>query len=510
MADVVLIYFHNKDDLVHIPMGLLYIGTYLTHTGFKVKIHNYIKDNNEGLTEEEFRNLKGDLKDATCIGFSVLTTQVQRSLELSKKVKTTLPKLSIVWGGVHPTLFPKSTCSNSNIDFVVINEGEEPLIELVKHLKSKNKNFKDIPNLVFKKNNKVIINKEGKLLKFENSPIPDWRLLDDFVKKNIIYHFQGIAYKFVEIHTGRGCPYRCTFCLNAILFGKSRRSRSPESIIKEIKLLKKNYNVNLIKFRDENFFINKEFLNELCNDILKENLNIKWWTTARANYFDKFDDQFLQKLKKSGCFHLLIGAESGSSKILKAIKKDITPEQLISCAEKCIKHGIVPNFSFMVGFPDENLEDIKATINLMVKLKSISNDVAITGPHLLRPYPGGELYETLRDKFGDYLKDKSLEEWATSEKLFNIFLKPSDLPWIKDPELIEIVVEYTSRMFNSLSKAPLWVRLFADLKSKLYKIGIYSYLYSKNKFTRNLAKNYLKALDSIKKRSRVYVKDYIN
>ena len=98
MVKVLLVYFHNKDDLQHIPIGLLYIATYLEKNGISVKIINYIKNSEEDLTVEEYKILDEELKDVVCVGFSVLTTQIQRSLVLSKYLKKiiSLLKLSII------------------------------------------------------------------------------------------------------------------------------------------------------------------------------------------------------------------------------------------------------------------------------------------------------------------------------------------------------------------------------------------------------------------------------
>jgi len=510
VVKVLLVYFHNKDDLQHIPIGLLDIATCLEKNNIPVKIINYIKNFEEDLTIEEYKILDEDLKDVVCVGFSVLTTQIQRSLVLSKYLKKINSKLSIVWGGVHPTLFPKAVCSNENVDFVVVNEGEMPFVELVQMLITKKNDFSKIKSLVYKKNGVVIQNLPAPLLDFVNSPIPNYDLVDDFIKKYSYYYFQGKKYKFVEVHSGRGCPYRCTFCLNDILFGKTRRSRSVESIIEEIKLLKERYNGTFIKLRDENFFMIKKYVENFCDALEKENLHIKWWTSARASFFDNATPELMLKLKKSGCFHLLIGAESGSDKILKQIKKDITPKQLIKSAKVCVKYGIVPNYSFMTGFSNEDVIDIKATLKLMRRLKRISPYVNITGPHLLRPYPGGVLYDELKENYSDFFKNKTLEQWATSEKFSEVYLKPADLPWIKDPKLIEVIVNYAPRMFNSLVRVPFYVKFMGDLKSFAYFIGVYWFLSSKKKIVRRSALMYLHFIDIIKNNLRSYFKGYVN
>ncbi len=128
---------------------------------------------------------------------------------------------------------------------------------------------------------------------------------------------------------------------------------------------------------------------------MNSGLDIPWETTVRANYIKKgmIDDSFMERLKKSGCYLLSFGAESGSPAILKKIQKDINAEEILNSAKLCLKHNIIPQYSFMIGLPGESKKDMKLTLKLIDKLVKLSDKVQILGPQAFRPYPGSPLYE---------------------------------------------------------------------------------------------------------------------
>lgn len=496
MANVVLIYIYHDVDQFLISFGNLYIGTYLQEHGYSVKLFNFIIGKDKKLSDKDLSELKEELKDCICVGFSVMTKQVPKSLELSKLIKELKPEVPIVWGGTHPFLFPEQTVSNELVDFVVIGEGEYPMLELVNTLKNKKDDFKNIKGLVFKKDKKIIINPRQGFFNDLDTLIPDWSLVEDFVKKNISYFIFGGNYRYVEVHTGRGCPYDCTYCINTVLYGRHRKQRSVDSIIKEIKILMEKFNPTLIKMRDENFFLDKNFVIEFCDALKRENIKIKWSALCRVNYFDKFDDKFLRMLKESGCISLGFGAESGSQNILNKLKKGITPKQTYKAAVKCVKYGIFPQFSFMIGLPGETKEDMLKTLKLVKKIKKISHSIGFTEIQVLRPYPGGEVYQECLD-YGLY-EPKTLEEWEDKAKAAFGYLDLETLPWIKEKDVVEVIYKYASKGQNTyvlnLKINPL-LKVIFYLRSNFYWYWSYWFVVSKNKVLRYVLKKNLELVD---------------
>jgi len=502
MSEIILIYIHHKEESICVvPQGTLYLGTHLQNHGFSIKVFNFMIDKDKKLDDNDLKELKKELEDCICVGLSVMTLQVPKSLKLTTLIKSIKPKVNIVWGGTHPTLFPEQTLQNKNIDFVIKGEGEKPLLELAQALKSKRNKFEKINGLVFKKMDKIIQNPQQELFDEFEKMIPNWNLISEFTKKSMEIFVNGNLYRLIEVHTGRGCPYRCTFCINETFFGKSRRFKPINVIIKEIKILIEKFSPTLIKMRDENFFINKRKVEEFCDALKKENINIKWTASCRVNYFDNFDDEFLQKVKDSGCIALSFGAESGSQKCLDYLKKDITPAQIYNAASKCVKYDIFPVFSFMTGLPIEKKEDLLQTLNLIRRIKKISNKVGFTDLQILRPYPGGELYKECLSFGLD--EPKTLEDWEKADKdYFTPYLNAKYLLWIKDPEAVETIAKYVPKGSNnyiaSLNVNPVWKILF-KIRANLFDKLTYKFVETDSKIKKRILKSGLQLIDNTSK-----------
>lgn len=500
MSEVILVYIHHKQGSIRLtPPGIHYIGTYLKNNGFSVRLFNLIVDDDKKIEPKDLKELTKDLANCLCVGFSVMTPQVPKSLHLTKIIKELKPDIKIVWGGAHPTLFSEQVIENEYIDFVITREGEQPMLELIRMLKTKKHNFEDINGLVFKKDNKIVSNPPQGLFKDFEKIMPDWGLVDEFARTTMESYNFGELDKVIWVHTGRGCPYRCTFCINNTFFGKTRRIRPIDSIIEEIRQVIKRFQPTMIFLSDENFFINRGKVEEFSRKLKEAKINIKWSACSRVNYFDNYDDNFLQMIKKSGCKVISFGAESGSQKCLDYLKKDIKPEQTYNAAVKCVRNGIFPLFSFMIGLPPEKKEDILHTFDLIRKIKKLSDRVGFATMQILRPYPGGEIYQDCLNYGFD--EPKKLEGWdQKNDTYFSLHLNAKYLKWIKDPEYIEVIAKYGSKSFNNylcaLDINPL-LKVMIHTRTYLFDKLVYNYIKTDNKIVRQILKVSMVCIDYI-------------
>lgn len=421
MADVLLINPQTemgrkfkKKRIVCTPLGILSIGTYLQKRGYSVKLINT-------MVEEDFmKQILQEASTAKIIGFTVMTAQVPHALMLSKKLKKF--NKPIVWGGIHPDLFKEQTCKHPAVDIVVYREGEETTYQLIKCLEKKG-DLKEVLGIAYKKEGKVIINPPQPLIEI-NKLIsdPHYDLL------NLKAKFSKV--RSLEVETSRGCPYRCTFCMNTIGWKHNWRALSAETILNLLKKLKEKYNVEIIKFREEDFFVNKQRVKDVVDGLLKRDINIKWITNARANYFkdDYINDGFMAKMKKSGLDALYIGVESGSERLREFMKKDITEEQIYRAVELCAKYNVTCNINLMIGYPTETKKDIFDTINMMNKIIKINKNAVLNGPVVFRPYAGSSVYDYCINK--GLKEPQDLEEWAKSID-FSAYVPVKDFPWIE-------------------------------------------------------------------------------
>lgn len=411
----------NYDSSVSV--GLLSIASYLAREGIAVEII-------DGARQADYLALiKKQAPRCDFFGLSVMTTQIDKSLEICRLIRELNPKGKIIWGGAHPTFFPEKTARQPLVDIVCLGEGELTLAEIVF-----GKNLAAVKGITYKNNGQIISNPWRELHDPAQMPLFNWELEPPAILKNL---------KLVPSLTSRGCPHRCTFCLNAILRNKWR-PRTVEQVLADLAIIKSQdyFAGKKIRFWDENFFVDISRAKAIISGLIEKDLVLPWETTVRADYFraGMIDEEFAAQLKKSGCYLLSFGAESGSPAILRKIKKDIVPEQVLLSAKVCLKHGIIPQYSFMIGLPGETKADMNLTIKLIDRLVKLSPQVQILGPQAFRPYPGSVLYQECLQ--AGWQEPESLEAWAALAKNELSYLTVKNFTWVKDKNFVEAMESY--------------------------------------------------------------------
>src|SRR3989339_1589222 len=440
-----------------LSVGLLSIASYLDSKSVPVKIIDCVRQKNyTELIEKEATRA-----DLVC--FSVMTMQIPKALELSALTRKINSKCLIVWGGAHPTFFPEQTVSHNLIDVVVFGEGEYTVRDL-----AEGKKFSEIKGLAYKEGGNIIKNLPQRLFEPSQEALFNWDLEPRAVLESL---------NLIPSLTSRGCPHRCTFCVNAIL-KNSWRPRSAQQVLEDLKIIKsKSYFAGKkLRFWDENFFVDIMRARAIIDGMIANDLIIPWETTVRANYIREgmIDDEFMAKLKQSGCYLLSFGAESGCPRLLKKMKKDIQPEDVINSAKSALRHGIIPQYSFMIGLPGETRSEMMETLALIDRVVKLSPEIQILGPQAFRPYPGSELYDEC--VASGWQAPKTLEEWAhLAENELN-YLAIKNFPWVKnkDKNFVESMEAYVrfgahsiqSAMGSSV-KAKKWLKLGFVLLCKL-------------------------------------------
>jgi len=412
-----------------LSVGLLCIASYLYKRGVSVKIIDCARQKDW----EKFLN--EELPQAGYVGLSVMTTQIPSALQIAERVRKFDPRIKLIWGGAHITFFPEETLKSDLVDFVISHEGEETLWELLRELEnSQNPDFSKIQGLGYKKESEIFVNSKRELLAMSEIPLPDWNLVPSEILERL---------ELVPTHTSRGCPHRCAFCINAITQNRWRM-REAEEVLEDIAVIQSKpfFKGKNLRFWDENFFVDLKRVDEIIDGMIKRNLIIPWETTIRADYFSRpeMTDDFMAKLRKSGCYLLSFGAESGSQKILKKIDKDITREQILNSGRQCLRYDIIPQYSFMVGLPGEKDEDIRQTIDLIDELIKLDKRVQILGPQAFRPYPGSTLYQECLES--GWKAPQSLDDWSLAILNEMSYLTPYQFPWVKNPDLVDSLEAY--------------------------------------------------------------------
>lgn len=430
---VVLIKPKSDYPGINMPLGLLHIATMAKLSGYEIKIIDSV------IEGDYTESINRECKDAFAVGITALTPEVPYAIKLSDYVKRNF-NLPVIWGGWHATLFSEQVCSDESVDYVIEDEGELSFVELLNALKV-GSNDKNIAGLVYKKDGKVIKNNKREFLNMDELAPLDYSLIDidKYIGKNRIISYQS----------SRGCPYQCKFCINVVTGNnKGYRAKSPTKIVDDLKYLIDRYGIRYVIFTDDNFFLKKERIEELCNELNKNKINIKWFAECRADYFkDGFIDQsFLKLLEKSGLTRLTIGAESGSSEMLRKIDKDITVQNILDSAHLLKETSIIPGYSFIIGLPDERKRDVMLTLELADKLKSICPQMEY-GIATLRAYPRSDLTDELIKR--NYIKPiRFLREWQDCKKR-QLYIGVHKQPWHFDPGLIYAVSRYSNLAANT-------------------------------------------------------------
>ena len=295
---------------------------------------------------------------------------------------------------------------NEGADFVIIGEAENTLLELVNHIENGDKEYSAIQGLAYIKNSKAIKTIGRPVLKdLDSLPLPAWDLVNMDQYKQM--WLKNAGFFSLNMSTTRGCPFKCNWCAKPI-YGNRYNSRSPENVLKEIKLLKERYEIDHIWFCDDIFGLKPGWAIELSELLQEENIRIRFKIQSRADLLVHADT--VKALAASGCENVWIGAESGSQKILDAMDKGITVEQISNATALMKEAGIKPCFFIQFGYPGELKEDIQLTINMINNLLPFEIGISVS-----YPLPGTTFYEKVKAD----LKNKT--NWTDSNEMALMF-----------------------------------------------------------------------------------------
>jgi radical SAM superfamily enzyme YgiQ (UPF0313 family) len=337
-----------------------------------------------------------DSNELDAIGVSLNVGSMHAIPELLKKVKECYPNSRVFIGGAHVYLHYKKLLHNfaSLVDFAVIGETENTIVNIVKYLYDKNK-LLTIPDVVFKEN----IDKEVYPDRIDDLDTVDFPTYEYFesVRRN------NCTMEYYPIMTSRGCPYSCTFCAGPKISGKKWRFRSPENVVDEIEFALKKYKTQNLEIFDDNFLLDKERVMKIMEMVLRRNIKMRFrfGNGVRA---DKLDEENVKIMKKAGLYEVGMGIESADLDIFQSIKKGESFDRIEKAIKLLKKYDIKVGGSFIIGLPGSTLEkDIKS-----IKFANrIGLNWRYTAWCYFTPYPSTEAYDMIRKDVDEELIEKS-------------------------------------------------------------------------------------------------------
>jgi len=362
------------------PNNLGYIASILKNLGKEVVIRDYP-------VEKDMDFIK-DLKyyDFDLILMSITTGTIEDDLKFFKTAKNLNKNIITVAEGAHFITAPIESFKRDifkYLDFAFFGESEYIIKEFLNNYEN-NISLSEVKGLIYKDNGEWIKNEKPPFIEnLDYLPFPARDLM-----RNDLYINPDTDKPMATIQASRGCPGNCIYCLAPIVSGKNLRKRSPENIVDEIEECINKYKIDNFFLRADTFTIDKEWVIKISKEIIKRNLNIKWVANSRVK---PIDEEMLIWMKKSGCYLIAFGLESGSDKSLKLMKKGVTIEDNINAVKLAKKLGFKVYSFFIIGFPWEDRQDILRTIEFSKKLPSDFVEF-----HIATPYYGTELYDIMK------------------------------------------------------------------------------------------------------------------
>ncbi|MDP3014468.1 MAG: radical SAM protein, partial [Candidatus Subteraquimicrobiales bacterium] len=393
------------------PIGLIAIYSYMKANGFDITFLDTQVGNWNEISLRRYL-LKGNFD---IIGISVFTTSAEASFYTARLVKDTLPKSVVVFGGVHATALPERTLEEcQNCDFIILGEGELPFKRLIEKLEA-GESYAGIKSLAYRDSNgKIIVNeRDAGFLEPDTLPIGFFSDLD--LSPYIPHITQYRRLPNYPLIIQRGCPYRCIFCDASTVHGKKIRTYSLDRVIMELRILKERHGARGIYFQDSTFTINKKFIYQLCEEMIRQKFNLAWACNTRANAVDK---ELLKIMKKAGCWQVVYGIESANQESLDLLKKGTTVEQNRNAISMAQESGIRVLASYIIGIPGEDEDMVQNTIDFANEMAS---EIALF--YLPTPYPGTELYRICSDE-GSIRKDVKWRDYISIDYNNPIYVNP--------------------------------------------------------------------------------------
>jgi len=337
-------------------------------------------------------------EDADIIGFSCTSPQYKHALMLAEKIKR--KDNVIVIGGAHPSALPDLVIKDNPVDVVVQGEGERSILKIIEDVSNGKKISKEIYYSDYIEN-------------IDSIPFPNRGAIK--CERNINEAYKDNNLRITSILSSRGCPYSCGFCCSHCIWGRVPRLRSASNIFNEFDDLVNKWGIEFIKFADDTFTISKKRVIDFCKIKLEKGLQTPYGANAHIN---TMDEDVIKYLSESNCQELWYGVESGSPKILKEMQKNTKIDKIKEVFRLTKKYNIKTRAYFLLGMPNETIDDIRMTEKLCDEL---SPD--IVGFSLLSPYPINDYfdYETMHawnwSIFDEYNNDQVCTKTINNQEL---------------------------------------------------------------------------------------------
>jgi len=418
------------------PLGLAYVAAALREAGFAYQVIDATgaaldavspyPDRSDfmmqGLTvEETVRRIpaEADVIGVSCM-FSTLWPLTHR---VADAIRARFPRALLVLGGEHGTAVPEHVLATSPFDVVVLGEGEETFVELLR-ARTSGTPLAAVKGIAYRDNGRVVTNGLSERRRdVDGISPPDWKSfpITEYIDR---HQTNGMNLgRSMPILGTRGCPFQCTFCSNPAMWTQRWIARDPVRLADEMERYLREYGATNFDFQDLTAIVKRQWIVDFCNELIRRDLKITWQMPSGTRA-EVFDVEVADLLYRSGCRALAFAPESGSPEILKAVKKQVDLGHMLAAMRSAVRRGLKLSCFIVIGFPDDTPATLRATLSLIRRMAVLGvYDIAVSK---FVPYPGSALFRRLQQEGKLKLDDE-------------FFVSPMDFYTAKAPSYADAV-----------------------------------------------------------------------
>lgn len=400
------------------PLGLLSLAASLRRAGYEPKII-------DGAIVPDYAGaIARELDGAVAFGVSLLTgPMIRDAVRAAEMVRRLRPDLPVIFGGWHPSLMPAQTLREGFVDLVVVHQGEETLVEILKRIE-RGSGFEMLPGCWFKQNGSIHANTDRPPIPLSQLPPPAYDTVD------FDAYARASGSRKLPYATSTGCPYACNYCTDMVFYDRRFNPLEAERVADEVAALAQRHGLEEVALVDSNFLVNVHRAVAIARAFLARGAHFRWTFQASTDLLCRMSDGEVKLLAESGVSHIGFGTESASPRVLKRMNKahQEVPD-MFEAARKCHAAGIRTTFNLIFGYPGEEEADRNLTLRIMGQIAERFDNVTFS-PNLFTPYPGIPIWPELREL--GLREPACLAEWA------DVGLGTAKLPWLGAAELRDL------------------------------------------------------------------------
>ena len=405
-----------------LPLPLLALGARLADDAYEIVDGNVLGSG----AREHARGLLARGRGRPVLAVTAMPgNQLRNAILDTRWLRERVPDAAVVWGGYFPSLHTDVVLRSPSVDAVVRGQGEQTFTEWLEALEGA-RALGEVAGLSWKEGATVHHNVDRPFAALSSFPEFPYHKIRD-IEEYVIRTYLG---ERTLCHiTSRGCPFPCNFCAITEVYQRRWLAEDPERVERVVRRFVRDCQIDSIEFFDANFMAGESRALAIAQHIAPYGL--RWWCQARIDTMNQYSDETWRRLKRSGLHMIFFGAESGSDYVLKRMSKQLGSQEILECAARCRQHGIVPEFSFVLGNPIDAERDVEETISFAYRLKRVSPECEIL-LFLYTPVPQpGYLFEDATKQ--GFRFPATLEEWAEPRWVRFMSMKDPQTPWLPTP-----------------------------------------------------------------------------